>query len=666
MNANKYKSKGNAKIFLNLLSDPAAIVDTKGRCLMVNDAFEEISGLKQREIIGKPFTTRLLTAESKTIFLENLKKQMHGVPVEPYETCFACKTGETRCVEIKGKRIIYAEQPANLLVFHDITRAKENVELLKEYSERVKTLVEKKVRKIRDSEEKFRAISTCANDAIVVAESKGKVIYWNPAAERIFGYTQKEAIGKNALNMVVPTRHQSFNQIFLNITQNNRLIQERPIESTAIKKDKTKLPIELTIAVMKIKNELCLLGIIRDISERKKAEYALRRSEAKYRELINGMHDAVFVIDFDAHFVDVNAAAVKILGYSRKELLSMGPADIDSNLSREQIQKLAKEMPNDQIQIFETTHTTKNGKKIPVEISSGLVNYHGKHAILSVARNIVERKHMQNELAKYSARLEHLVEERTEQLKQTQAKLLQSERMAAIGELAGMIGHDLRNPLTGIKSAVYYLQVKQGKFSDDKCREMLKAINSAIAHADKIIGDLQEYSKEMRLEIMKCSPRSILQQALIIAQVPSRIKITDNTRDEHLVEADKVKMERVFINIIKNAVDAMPEGGTLQVTSTQINGTIEISFIDTGIGMTKETLAKVFLPLVTTKAQGMGFGLAVCKRIVEAHQGRIKVQSVEGKGTTVTIIIPTENTPKDEKEQIWINVPEHVLTTTKA
>jgi signal transduction histidine kinase len=92
---------------------------------------------------------------------------------------------------------------------------------------------------------------------------------------------------------------------------------------------------------------------------------------------------------------------------------------------------------------------------------------------------------------------------------------------------------------------------------------------------------------------------------------------------------------------------------------------VKISFTDTGTGVPKETLAKLFSPLITTKAQGMGFGLAICKRMVDAHQGRITVQSVEGKGTTVTITIPTEPKPKDEKEETWINVPEPLLSTTE-
>ena len=135
------------------------------------------------------------------------------------------------------------------------------------------------------------------------------------------------------------------------------------------------------------------------VVSRRKTEEALMESEKSYRDLINRMNDTVWVIGFDGKFVEVNDTAVRVLGYSRKELLSMGPSDIDNNLSREQIKELVTRMPADQVQVFETAHTAKNGKVIPVEISSSLVTYKGKQAVLSIARNITERKKSEKELA---------------------------------------------------------------------------------------------------------------------------------------------------------------------------------------------------------------------------------------------------------------------------
>ena len=147
-----------------------------------------------------------------------------------------------------------------------------------------------------------------------------------------------------------------------------------------------------------------------DITEQKKVEETLRESEEKYRELLNGMNDTAWVIDFDGNIIDVNDSAVEVLGYSREEFRSIGLTGIDSNLDPEEIKGLVEGMPSDEIQVFETAHTTKDGKKIPVEISSSLVTYQGKQAILSIARNITERKRAEKKLRQSEERYRTVLE----------------------------------------------------------------------------------------------------------------------------------------------------------------------------------------------------------------------------------------------------------------
>jgi PAS domain S-box-containing protein len=246
-------------------------------------------------------------------------------------------------------------------------------------------------------------------------------------------------------------------------------------------------------------------------------------------------------------------------------------------------------------------------------------------AALELAVNITERKIMQNKLAEYSQKLEKIVEKRTEQLKQTQAKLVKSERLAAIGELAAMIGHDLRNPLTGIMGAAYYLKTKHGTEVGAKGKEMLETIENAINHSNKIINDLLEYSRDLKLKLTATTPKAMLQGALSLLEVPEKIQVVDNTENEPMAKADTEKIRIVFVNIIQNAVDAMPKGGTLTIKSRKVKGKLEIAFKDTGTGMSEEALSKLKggVPLFTTKAKGMGFGLPICKRIVEAHGGKL-------------------------------------------
>ncbi len=136
-------------------------------------------------------------------------------------------------------------------------------------------------------------------------------------------------------------------------------------------------------------------------------------------------------------------------------------------------------------------------------------------------------------------------------------------------------------------------------------------------------------------------------EALSHVDFPKNVQLIDLTENTPTIKIDVDKMKRVFINLIKNAVDAMPDGGKLTITSEKLNGKVKIAFADTGVGISEENLKKLFGPLFTTKTKGMGLGLAICKRVVEAHGGTISVESIIDKGTTFTIIIPTE--PKLEE-----------------
>ena len=204
----------------------------------------------------------------------------------------------------------------------------------------------------------------------------------------------------------------------------------------------------------------------------------------------------------------------------------------------------------------------------------------------------------------------------------------------------------MRNPLAGIKNATYYLKKKGTAISEAQTKEMIETIEKAIDHSDKIIEDLLDYSREMHLELTKYAAHTLMEEAIGMIQVPDRIQIINHVQEETLIWVNADKMMRVFINLIKNAIDAMPENGTLEISSCQTRDHVEITFADTGKGIPEETLQKLFTPLFTTKAQGMGFGLAICKRIVEAHGGTITVKTKLNKGATFTVTLPLK--PKDD------------------
>jgi signal transduction histidine kinase len=253
--------------------------------------------------------------------------------------------------------------------------------------------------------------------------------------------------------------------------------------------------------------------------------------------------------------------------------------------------------------------------------------------------------------------LEKQLNRAKEDLQKTQEKLLKAERLAAIGELAGMVGHDLRNPMQGIAGAAYYLKVKKSALLDNKGREMVETIETCIQRSNKIINDLLEYSKDIKLDLEEINARAAVESILCQVHIPASVEVANLTANDIVLRLDKGRIERVFMNIVANAFDAMPNGGKLTIESESTKDKITIKFSDTGAGMSPETLGKLWTPLFTTKAKGMGFGLAICKRIVEAHGGEITAETEVGNGSTFTVTFPTE--PRLEKEQsFYVNMLE--------
>ena len=275
----------------------------------------------------------------------------------------------------------------------------------------------------------------------------------------------------------------------------------------------------------------------------------------------------------------------------------------------------------------------------------------------------IENVQLIHELKQYNEHLEERVNERTRELKEAQERLLKSERLAAIGEAAAMIGHDLRNPLTGISATVYYLKTKVCPKKAKKVLELLRLINDNIEYANNIVNDLLYYSKEMRLDLSETTPRAITKEALSLIEAPKNVQVINSAQNKPRIKMDAAKMKRVLGNLLRNAFDAMLDGGKLTVTSHESDGKVHMIFSDTGTGMSKEVLQKLWTPFFTTKAKGMGLGLAICKRVVEAHGGEISVESNVEKGTTFTVAIPIKPRVEKRGEKIWVNMQESLSPT---
>jgi two-component system sporulation sensor kinase A len=752
---------------LNFIADPAIIIDEKGNFLVMNHAFEKISGFKNDECTGKnSLATDNLTPEDIALIKDNQNKRNLGIEVAPYEITIKTPQNEKRCFELNAKKIdFFGYQPAILILFRDVTNRKHVEQKLKMTSQKLAALVNEKVKEIQEnaeklriifnsspdaisfiepngrlldfndialklfgyssraevqdmnvftlipekeqkkaalslqkiietgtlkpqrftllnragqefpaeisashvkdsagrliglviitkditerkqleeslisSEEKFRAITTTAINAVVLADEDDKIVYWNPSAERMFGYVEQEVLGKRLTDLVVPPEKHAGHKLMLKQLAQSEQNMNRILEVHALRKDKTTFPLELSATNLQLKGKRYALGIMQDISNRKKIEDAIKQERDLLETVTENIDAGLAIISKD----------YKIL-WANKLLRQAKVGNIQN--------KLCYTVFNNQshictdcgvMKIFDGSETVNRhdfrfvnskGKRRCVElIVTPIKDKNGKIiAALELAVDVTEKRRLES---KHASKLERLVAERTRQLDEAQEKLVTTERLAAIGELAAMVGHDLRNPLTGMKAATYYLKGKIKADPNPKTHEMLELIDDCIDQSNKIVNDLLEYSRTVKLELSQNTPSVFIKYALSTVQIPQNITVLHQDSEDKPVSFDSPKMQRVFMNIIKNAFDAMPKGGTLNIASRKTSKNWVIEFADSGDGMTQETLEKLGNPLFTTKAKGMGFGIPICKRIVEAHGGKLLIDSVLGQGTTVTVKIP--------------------------
>ena len=497
-----------------------------------------------------------------------------------------------------------------------------------------------------ESEKRYRSLMEHAVNIIIVHDLDGRILDTNKMARETLGYTKKEMLSMkiSALDPRASIGNLEWSKALdgQNIT----------FESNLICKNKSCFPVEVSLGSMVLNEEKVLIAIVRDITERKKAEENQRLSEQKYQSLFEYTPDAIVIFNFKGTIESANQAAAKLLGYNTTEELVGNPAALLSANAQELkflVQRLAE---NGYVKDFEATLKKINGESLDISVTI-TVQKDGAGNILryeSIIRDITESKKAQSalrerteqleitqkKLEEYAAQMEKLAKERARQLKD-------SERLATIGATAGMVGHDLRNPLTGIKNAVYFLKIKGSCIAPDKAKEMLETIDNCVDYSNKIVSDLLDYSRQIHLELQLVSPRQLMADALSMVHMPETINVVNNLPEKPLIEVDPDKIKRVFTNLIKNAVDAMSNIGELTIDGNRENESFRITLTDTGPGISDDILPKLFLPLFTTKAQGMGFGLAICKRLVEAHGGAISVKTAIGEDTEFTVSLPLKN-----------------------
>jgi PAS domain S-box-containing protein len=365
-----------------------------------------------------------------------------------------------------------------------------------------------------------------------------------------------------------------------------------------------------------------------DITERKRAEKQVRDVSLYSRSLIEASLDPLVTISVDGKITDVNQATEFATGCSREELIGSDFSDYFTE--PEQAEKGYKQVFTEGfVRDYPLAIRHKSGKIIDVLYNATIyTNEAGKmQGVFAAARDITELKKAE-ELAQESAK-----------------KLKDAERLAAIGATAGMVGHDIRNPLQAMTSDVYLAKTElasiPGSEEKNNIQESLTEIERNIDYINKIVQDLQDYARPLNPKPGEADLELIIEKMLQKNGLPENVKVSVKVEEEaRKVAADADYLNRILYNLVTNAVQAMPNGGKLSIAAHKEANDIVIAVKDTGVGIPKDIQSKMFTPMFTTKAKGQGFGLPVVKRMTESLGGTVLFESQEGKGTTFKVRLP--------------------------
>jgi PAS domain S-box-containing protein len=492
---------------------------------------------------------------------------------------------------------------------------------------------------LRASEAQYRAMFNASDDAIVLWNSQFRRVDVNPAFERLYGWTREEVIGHGVEFPEFSPEHVNARQ---DIVRRALAGESCHAEHEIVVKSGARLRAEVRAVPFRHAGQPHVLTIARDITERARAEEALRASEEQYRAVFNASADALVLWNSRCEPVDVNPAHERIYGYRRDEMLA-GTRTREAPMEHLQrkaniiARALAGEGYHGEIETVR-----RNGERFPIEVRTIPIQYHGEPHVLAMIRDLTERRRVDEE----RARLE--------------AQLRQAQKMEAIGQLAGGIAHDFNNLLTSIMGYVLLASQRESTAGDSRLAGYLQQAQRSCERARDLIQQMLMFSRGQRGSPRPVSLASVVQGTLgtLRTGLPETIEV-DLALDPSLpaVQVDPAQVEQVLLNLCLNARDAMGGVGHLAIgvgeakVSSQVCAScrqaiagefVQLVVADDGHGMTPEVMERIFEPFYSTKepGKGSGMGLAMAHGIVHEHGGHIVVESRPGDGTRFRILWP--------------------------
>jgi PAS domain S-box-containing protein len=608
------KEREKYRIIVENQTDLVVKIDHEGRFLFVSPSFCRLFGYIEAEIMGRSmfeytqekdktellalfrtlaedFTTHYMTMHSRT--LEGMKW------LEWLTTSVRDASGRIEAFISTGR---------------DITLRMQTEEALAE------------------SEGKFRHLADQSPNMIFI-NKMGRVVYVNKLSEELLGFTKEEMYDPsfNFYTLIAPESIQVVEDKF---KQHLQGIEMPAYEYSIITKSGKKMDAINTTKLIRYEGGNAILGIVTDISDRKKTERALKESEEQYRLVVENANDGI-VITLKERLVFANRKFQEMIGSTIDVLRASSIGDHVHPEEKEMvIGKLRGRIKGEEEPLpFSCRLTTKAGDILWVEINTVRIVWNGNPALLSFIRNITVQKNLENEL-------------------------IQAEKMKSIGALAGGIAHDFNNKLQLLGADCYLLLMKRKPGDEDY--DELSQMKDTTEKAGELVKQLLSISKRLRSTLVPVDINTIVGKLLAVLEksFPKSISLTLNAgTDLWAVDADASQIEQVIINLAFNSRDAMPDGGRIVISTentylgkdfaeahigVQPGKHVRLIFSDTGCGMDEMTLAHIFEPTFTTKGdkKGFGLGLAMVYNILKNHASYVFCKSAMGTGTTFEIYFP--------------------------
>ena len=504
-------------------------------------------------------------------------------------------------------------------------------------------LVVQRTAALKNNEERMRVMFEQAPFGTALSDSlTGKIIEFNPKYEEIIGRKINEL---DIIDWMSITHPDDIKEDLENMNLLSRgEISGFSMEKRYIHSDGSIIWVDMTIKAVSSgdKNNPQYLCILNDITDWKKSEEAVKKSEDKYRHLVKTASEAVYLINDDGFVIDTNDSACSMLNRTEEEIKKLNISEIDINFPVDDFKAFWENIPLNEPHVFETVHQKSDGTRFPVEVSGQKFLMEGETVYYGVARDITKRREYEREKAFLTEQLNH------------------KSRMDAIGQIASGVAHDFNNILSGIIGSAQLLQLKEKNLSE-KGQKYINTILRASETASVLTNKLLLFSRKKELDKKVFDIKTVINEAVEILEstVDKKvsIKVVESEKDL-FISGDSSSIQNVLINICINSSQAMPDGGEIRISTKLIHidksqkdsgffesspgDYVNIRIADDGCGIPEEYFNKIYDPFFTTKetGKGTGLGLATAYGIVKDHYGEIKMESQLDEGTVFNIYLP--------------------------